>query len=105
MTSELLAGLEASPSLRVEQRGPVAALYVRHRDEAIGTVDVRSGMLTVAVDHDLVAPLLDRHPQLQVTAGGVRLHATGAGRQTAEALVRWRMEVERFGPQLRSASP
>jgi hypothetical protein len=100
-----MAHLEASPFLRIEQRGPRAALYVRSAQKAIGAVDLRSGMVSVEVDRELVAPLLERHPQLQTTTGGVRLSATGAGAVHAEALIRWRIDLELFAPQLRDASP
>ena len=104
--TRLLAHLAAWPFLRIEQRGANAALYFSPRHQAIGTVDVRTGTLTVDVGRDAVGPLLERHPQLQVTGGGVRLDVTEAeAAPAAEALIRWRVDLERFAPQLRDASP
>jgi hypothetical protein len=105
MTPQLLARLEAWPFLRIEQRGTDAALYFGAGEQAIGLMDARTGMLTVHVGPEVIAPLLERHPQLQPAAGGVRLRATGAGRAAAEALLRWRIDLERFAPQLHNASP
>jgi hypothetical protein len=101
----LLADLESVPLLRIERRGPVATLYVCGGQQAIGTFDLRSDTLTVDVDRDAIAPLLARHPELQATAGGVRVLATGAGVAAAEALIRWRIDLAWYAPQQRDASP
>jgi hypothetical protein len=100
-----LARLEAWPFLRIERRGGAAVLYFCDGGRAIGTIDVRTGMLTVDVDPALVGPLLARDAQLHAAPGGVRLRAAGAGRSAAEALLRWRIDLERYAPQLRDASP
>ena len=102
MTSDLLARLDASPFLRIEHRGPYALLCCPPTGRTIGSVDERTGLLTVDVDREFVGPLLDRHPQLGVTAGGVRLDAAAPA---ADAIVRWRIDLELFAPQLGAASP
>ena len=105
-SSRLLRRLDAWPFLRIERHGRHALLYGGHRDRPIGTVDVRSGMLTVDVAPDLVGSVLERHPRLRVTDGGLRLGVTDAeSRAAAEALVRWRIGLDRFASQLRAASP
>jgi hypothetical protein len=104
--SRLLRRLDASPYVRVDRRGVHAVLYGYDRDQPIGTVDVRTGTLTVDVPPDLLGQLLESHPGLQVTSGGVRLDVTDDERgRAAEALVRRRIDLERFGPQWREASP
>jgi hypothetical protein len=102
----LLGRLDAWPFLRIERRGMRAVLYGGDRDQVIGTMDVRTGVLMVDVRPDAVGRLLGCHPQLQGVAGGVRLDVTDAGRGAlAEGLLRWRLGLERFAPQLREASP
>ena len=102
----LLRRLEDWPFLRIERRGVRAVLYEGDRDQPIGTVDLCTGTLTLEVRTDLRGTLLERHPQLQLTRSGVRLDVTDAQRcVTAEDLVRWRIGLERFAPQLREASP
>jgi hypothetical protein len=74
--------------------------------EVIGEVDVRTGTLTVIAGAQDVGALLTSHPRLRVTDGGVRLDVTDAGSfLAAKALVRWRLGLERFAPQVRDASP
>jgi hypothetical protein len=103
---QLLRRLEAWPFLRIERRGMRAMLYGGDRDQAIGTVDVRTGVLTVAVRPEAVGALLERHPQLELVSAGVRLEVTDAERRVvAEAVLRWRIGLERFAPQMREASP
>jgi hypothetical protein len=102
----LLCRLDAWPFLRIERRGVRVVLYGGDRDEPIGTVDARTGTLTVEVRPDLRGPLLECHPELQLANGGVRLEVTDAERRVAaESLVRWRIGLERFAPQWREASP
>jgi hypothetical protein len=103
--TRLLARLEASPFLRIEQRGARGALYFGGQAQAVGVLDVRTGMLTVDVDREFIGGLRERHPQWQPTAGGVRLRANGVGLASAEALIRWRIDLERFAPQQRDAAP
>jgi hypothetical protein len=105
-SSRLLRRLDAWPFLRIERRGQRAVLYGSVRHQVIGTLDLRTGTLTADVGPDLSRELRESHPRLQVTRRGVRLDVTDAGsRMAAEALVRWRVDLERFAPQWREASP
>jgi hypothetical protein len=102
----LLRRLDASPFIRVERRGRRAVLHVSDRDRVIGALDLWTGTLTAVVAPDLSRQLLAHDPRLQVTRRGVRVDVTDAGsRMAAEALVRWRVDLERFAPQWREASP
>ena len=102
----LLEHIETWRSLRIEQRRTAAALYHRNRERAIGTLDMQTGTLTVDADRDVIGPLRERHSELQLTDRGVQLDVTdAAGLECAEALLRWRLDLERFGWQLRVASP
>jgi hypothetical protein len=102
----LLRRLDSWPFVRIERRGVRAVLYGGVGDRVIGTLDVRTGMLTADLGPDLSRQLLENHPQLQGTSRGVCLGVTdAASRMAAEALVRWRIDVERFAPQWREASP
>jgi hypothetical protein len=102
----LLRRLGAWPFLRIERHGVRAVLHGGDRDRVIGSVDVRTGTLTVDVGRGAIGPLVARHPEVEVVGGGVRLAVTDARRRAAaEALVRWRIDLERFAPQGREASP
>jgi hypothetical protein len=62
--------------------------------------------VSVTVPRDAAGPTLEGHSRLRGTADGVRVRVSdGDARTAAEALLRWRVELERFGPQLRAASP
>jgi hypothetical protein len=106
-TSELRAlvrHLGCWPYLHIERMDPVTMLRVRGL--VVGRLNLESRAVSVDIPPDMVSPLLDRHPQLRATAGGVSVQVTDADSRTAaEALLRWRIELERFGPQLRCASP
>jgi hypothetical protein len=55
---------------------------------------------------DMVGPLLHEHERLRRTNDGVGVQvADGAARRAAETLIRRRMELERYAPQMRNASP
>jgi hypothetical protein len=62
--------------------------------------------LSVNVPPDAVGPRLESHPLLRRTTDGVSVHVTDIeSRTTAETLLRWRVDLERFAPQLGVASP
>jgi hypothetical protein len=86
----LLRCLEMWPFLRIERRGLRAFLYGAVGGGLIGTLDLRAGTLRADVGPDLA----------------VRVDlADAASRNAAEALLRRRVDRERFGPQQRMASP
>jgi hypothetical protein len=50
--------------------------------------------------------ILERDPLLRRTTDGVSVHVTDSESRTAAGtLLRWRIDLERFAPQLRDASP
>jgi hypothetical protein len=54
----------------------------------------------------LIGPLLERHSELQLTDRGVQREVSdAAGLASTEALLRRRLDLERFRWQLRVASP
>ena len=84
----LLCDLGSWPFVRVERRGARAFLYGAVGGDRFGTLDLSTGALAVDLD------------------AGVRLDVIdAASRRAAEALIRRRVDVERFMPQLREASP
>jgi hypothetical protein len=101
---ELLRRLDSWPSLGIERRTPRVILRVR--DLVIGTLNLETRALLVDVPPCTEGPLLEGHPQLRRTKDGVRVHVTDLdSRAAAEALLRWRIALERFAGQLRAASP
>jgi hypothetical protein len=104
MLDELLHRLDSWPYLRVERRPGSVSLRVR--DRVVGALNLASQVLSTDVPGDMVGRLLDAQPHLRETKNGVSVHITDVdGRAAAEALLRWRIELERFGPQLLAASP
>jgi hypothetical protein len=102
--TRLLASVAGMPSLRVEPLGSHA--LIRCGDLVVADLDLDTGELTADVAPHLLGYLLNDLPRLRRTARGVRLRVTdGDTRGTAEALLRWRVESERFALQLRDASP
>ena len=82
----LLRSLASWPFLRVERRGARAFLYGDVTDQLFGTLDLSTGSL--AVDRGVRLDLID-----------------AASRVAAEALIRRRIDIECFMPQMRVASP
>jgi hypothetical protein len=101
---ELLHHLDSWPYLHIERRTDCAIL--RTRDLVVGTLNLVMRALSVNVPPDAVGPRLESDPLLRRTTGGVSVHVTDIeSRTAAEALVRWRVGLERFAWQLRAASP
>lgn len=104
MLDELLHRLDSWPYLHVERRPGCAIL--RMRDLVVGALNLASQVLSVDVPGEMVGRLLEARPHLRETKDGVSVHISDVdSRAAAEALLRWRIEVERFGPQLLAASP
>jgi hypothetical protein len=79
---------------------------LRVRNVVIGTLNIETRALTANVPAGTVGLLLADRPQLRGTHDGVSVHVTDVdSRRAAEALLRWRIELERFAPQLRNAAP
>jgi hypothetical protein len=104
MLDELLRRLDSWAYLRIERRPGYVILRVR--DLVVGDVNVASRVLSVDVPGELLGLLLRAHPQLRETKDGVSVQVADLdSRAAAEALLRWRIELERFGGQLLAASP
>ena len=102
----LLRRLAALPSLRIEQHGASVVVRSRIRDLTLATLDVKSGALRADVEPDLLGWLRRDLPQLEANAHGVQVRVNDRdSRHTAEQLIRWRIEAERYGMQFRNASP
>ena len=87
--------LDSWPYIRMERRTDCVVLRVR--DLVVGTLNPVSGAVSVTVPRDAAS---------RGTAHGMSVRVTdGETRAAAEALLRWRVEIERFGPQLRASSP
>jgi hypothetical protein len=96
--------LDSWPYLRTERR--TQRVILRVRDLVIGTLNLETHSLSVNVPPDSVALLLESRPQLRRTEDGLSVHVTDPhSRASAEALLRWRIELERFAGQLGAASP
>jgi hypothetical protein len=104
MLDELLRRLDSWAYLRIERRP--GCVILRVRDLVVGALNLASHVLSVDVPGDMVGPLLEAQPHLRATKDGVSVHVTDLdSRAAAEALLRWRIDLERFGPQLLAASP
>jgi hypothetical protein len=101
---ELLRRLDSWPSLGIERR--TQRVILRMRDLVIGTVNLETRALVVDIPPCTDGPVVEGHPRLRRTKDGVRVHVTDLeSRAAAEALLRWRIALERFAGQLRAASP
>jgi hypothetical protein len=94
------------PFVRVELRGDDAAVHSGVRDTSIARLNLGTGALTIFVIADMVRSLVQTEPLLRMTREGVRIDVSDIeSRKAGERLIRWRIDLERFGPQLREASP
>jgi hypothetical protein len=104
MLDELLRRLDSWAYLTIERRPDRVILRVR--DLVVGDLDFASCVLSVDISGEMLGPLLQAHPHLRETKDGVSVRVTDRdSRAAAEALLRWRIELERFGGQLLAASP
>jgi hypothetical protein len=103
---ELVRRLRRWPFVRVEERGALVAVRSGVRDERVARVDLLTRTLTVYARPDRKRALLDDEPLLRPVPGGVRLTVTDdTARRAAERALRWRVDMERYLPQMRQASP
>jgi hypothetical protein len=104
MLDELLRRLDSWAYLSIERRP--GCVILRVRDVVVGDLQLASRVLSVDVPGEMLGPLLRVHPHLRETKDGVSVQVTDLdSRAAAEALLRWRIELERFGWQLLAASP
>jgi hypothetical protein len=103
-TEELLHHLDSWPHLHIE-RGTDCGI-LRMRDRVVGTLNLAMHALSVSVPPDAVGPMLESDSLLRRTTDGVSVHVADIeSRAAAEALVRRRVDLERFAWQRRVASP
>jgi hypothetical protein len=104
MLDDFLRRLDSLTYLIIERRP--GRVILRVRELVVGDLDLATRVLSVDVPGEMLGPLLQAHPHLQETKDGVSVRVTDLdSRAAAEALVRWRIELERFGGQLLAASP
>ena len=100
----LLRQLDSWLLLHVERRTDCVTLSVR--EVTVGTLRLESSSVLVNVPPAMMGPLLENRPQLRATKESVTVRVRdGDSRTAAEALLRWRVDLERYAPQLRAASP
>jgi hypothetical protein len=96
--------LDSWPYLHIERRTDCAIM--RTHDLVVGTLNLVMHALSVNLPADAVGPRLASHPLLRRTTDGIGVHVTDSeSRTAAETLLRWRVDLEPFAPQLRAASP
>jgi hypothetical protein len=105
-TRALVRRVSLLPSVRVEVRGDDVAIYSGPGETLVARVALATGALTVFVGADAARRLTGSQAPVRVTPDGVGLDVRDADdRKAAERLIRWRIDLERFGPQWREASP
>jgi hypothetical protein len=103
---ELLDRVDSWPFVRLELWGHRVTLHSGVRDRLVGVLNLDTRVLTVNVPPDMVSPLPKQHQQPGARKDSVSVRVTDAdSRSAAEALMRWRIALVRFAPQLRDASP
>jgi hypothetical protein len=103
---DLLRRVAGLPSISVERNGCRATLRHRVAAVAIAKLDLATAGLVVDVPRDMAGALHRPAPLPRPENGAVRVNVADRDRRRAAiALLRWRIDVERFGPQYRNASP
>jgi hypothetical protein len=101
---ELLHHLDSWPYLHIERQSDCAIL--RMHDLVVGKLNLAMRAVSVNVPPDATGPRLASDPLVRRTTDGISVHVTDIeSRTTAETLLRWRVDLERFAPQLGVASP
>jgi len=103
---ELLHRVDSWPFVRLELTGHCVTLHGGAGDRLIGVLNLDTRVLTVDVPPDMVSRLPKEHQQPAARKDSVSVRVSDAdSRSAAEALIRWRIDLVRFAPQLRDASP
>jgi hypothetical protein len=103
---ELLRRVSLWPFVRVELRHEGADLHCGGRDTLIARLNLLTGALTAFVAADMGTALLNTQPLLRRTRDGAQIDVIDEDScKAGERLIRWRTDLERFGAQLREASP
>jgi hypothetical protein len=94
------------PYVRVDVQGDDAGINSGIPRTCVARLRVDTGALTVFVSAEEVTTLLATEPLIRRSSEGVYLGVHDTDSRTAgERLLRWRLDLERFAPQLRAASP
>src|SRR3954462_10047725 len=97
---ELVRWGRRRPSARLEVEGACTTIHSGVGDLRIARLDLGTGGLTVFVVADLARQLVRSDPRVRATRDGVRLDIhDAASRAAGERVLRWRIDLERFGPQ------
>ncbi|HMJ34911.1 MAG TPA: hypothetical protein VK501_13445 [Baekduia sp.] len=103
---ELVRRVRMWPFVRVDLEADGAALHSGVRDTFIARLDLLTGGLTAFVAADMARSVVATEPLVRLTRHGVRIDVVDVdSRQAGERLIRWRIDLERFGVQFREASP
>jgi hypothetical protein len=102
----LVSRVRLWPFARVEAQGACTTIHSGAGDACIARLDLTTGALAVFVAADLARLLARSEPRARATRDGVRLDVRDADSGAAgERMLRRRIDLVRFGPQLAEASP
>jgi hypothetical protein len=103
---ELVRRVSRWPSVRVESNGLEAAVHSNPGGARVARLNLLTGALTGFAVGDMESSLLATESRLRVTRDGVHLEVVDPdSREAGERLIRWLVDLQRFGPQLGEASP
>jgi hypothetical protein len=104
--TDLLRHVGRWPFVRVTVRGRRATVHGGGTDLPLAVIDLAEGTLAAYVPADLGRRLVRREPAFQLTRDGVRIALVDdASRRAGERLLRRRIDLERYGAQMRESSP
>jgi hypothetical protein len=102
---ELVRRVSRWPSVRVESNGLEAAVHSNPGGTLVARLNLLTGALTGFAVGDM-GSLLATESLLRVTRDGVHLDVVDPdSREAGERLIRWLVDLQRFGPQFGEASP
>jgi hypothetical protein len=94
------------PFARIEAQGACTTIHSGVGDACIARLDLTTGALAVFVAADQARLLAQSEPRARATRDGVRLDVRDADSGAAgERMLRWRIDLVRFRPQMADASP
>jgi hypothetical protein len=103
---DLIHRVRQWPFVRVEAHADRVVLHAAAADAPIAELDRATGELCAFVPADLRASLVRAEPLVSEADGGVAITlADEQSRRAGERVLRRRVDLERFGAQLREASP
>lgn len=103
---DLLHRLRRWPFVRIVALGDRTVLHCGGADTPIAELHHPSGALSAFLPADVARALVRAEPRLHLTGRGARVVLVDdASHRVGERLLRARIDLERFGAQLREASP